>query len=141
MALLTGEFDHQIDDKNRIRIPARLKGESDKLYFTKGTNGCLFVFTEEAFEANIAKLNEIAMGDAERQKGVRVFTKSACLVDIDNQGRLMVPASLREFGKLKKDIKICGAGTHIEIWAKEVFDEYYGSEDASFDEVFNRLGI
>ncbi|MCD8287056.1 MAG: division/cell wall cluster transcriptional repressor MraZ [Clostridia bacterium] len=141
MALLTGEYDHAIDDKNRIRIPTRLKGDAEHLYFTKGTNSCIFVFTEETFEAKIAQLNEIAMGDADRQKGVRMFIKSAILVDVDNQGRLVVPAPLREFAKLKKDIKVCGAGTHVEIWAKEVFDAYYAEEDADFDAAFNKLGI
>ncbi|MCD8293935.1 MAG: hypothetical protein LUE27_01625 [Clostridia bacterium] len=141
MTQLVGEYDHQIDDKNRIRIPARLKGDAEHLYFTKGTNSCIFVFSEEAFDEKIAELNKIAMGDTDRQKGLRVFAKSAVLVDIDNQGRLMVPASLREFAKLKKEIKICGAVTHVEIWAKEVFDAYYAEEDADFDAAFTKLGI
>ncbi len=141
MARLTGEYDHQIDDKNRIRIPTRLKGDAEHLYFTKGTNSCIFVFTEEYFEQKLDELAAIAMGDADRQKGVRIFTKSAILVDVDNQGRLVVPAPLREYAKLKKDIKICGANTHVEIWAKEMFDAYYAEEDADFDAAFNKLGI
>ncbi|MCD8306722.1 MAG: hypothetical protein LUD51_00625 [Clostridia bacterium] len=141
MTYLTGDFDHQIDQKSRIRIPASLKGTSDKLYFTKGTAGCIFVFTVEAFESIIGQLNQIALGDPVRQKGVRVFLKSAVLVDIDNQGRLMVPSSLRDYAKLQKDIKICGAGSHIEVWAKEVYDAFYAEEDADFDTFFNSLGI
>lgn len=141
MAILTGEFDHQIDAKNRIRIPSKLKGDQEKLYFSKGTNGCLFVFYEEVILQKLAKLEEINMSDADRQRGVRAFSKSIRQVDIDNQGRLMVPSDLCAFARLKKDIKICGAVTHIEIWAKEVFDEYYGPDDKHYDEFFNSLGI
>lgn len=141
MVFLTGEFDHQIDAKNRIRIPTKLKGEKDKLFFTQGTNGCIFVFYEEILREKLAKLEEIAMGDPVKQKGVRAFTKSVHQVDVDNQGRLMVPMDLRKYGKLQKDVKICGAGSHIELWAKEVFDEYFGTDDVNFDELFNSLGI
>lgn len=141
MVFLTGEYDHQIDAKNRIRVPSKLKGDKDKLYFTKGTNGCIFAFYEEILLEKLAKLEEIAMGDPQKQKGVRAFTKSVRQVDVDNQGRLMVPLELRSYAQLKKDVKICGAGSHIEIWAKEVFDEYYGDDDTNFDELFNSLGI
>lgn len=141
MVFLTGEFDHQIDAKNRIRVPSKLKGDKDKLYFTKGTNGCIFAFYEEVLLEKLAKLEEIAMGDPVKQKGVRAFTKSVRQVDVDSQGRLIVPADLRVYGKLSRDIKICGAGSHIEIWAKDVFDSYYGTEDADYDEMFNNLGI
>lgn len=141
MVFLTGEYDHQIDAKNRIRIPSKLKGDKDKLFFTKGTNGCLFVFYEEILFDKLAKIEQIAMGDKVGRKGARVFTKSVRQVDVDNQGRLMVPADLRIFAKLKKDIKICGAGDHIEIWAKEVFDEYYGPDEDNFDDIFDSLGI
>ena len=53
---LTGEYDHQIDAKNRIRIPGKLRGKEEKLYFTKGTDGCIFVFYESAIKEKFAKL-------------------------------------------------------------------------------------
>ena len=58
MYFLTGEYDHQIDAKNRIRIPAKLKGNEDKLYFSKGTNGCIFVFYEAAIREKLEKIED-----------------------------------------------------------------------------------
>ena len=133
MYFLTGEYDHQIDAKNRIRIPAKLKGNEEKLYFSKGTNGCIFVFYEEAIREKLAKLEEIKMSDVERQKGLRQFTKSVKLVEIDNQGRLVIPPELVKFARITKDVKICGASSRIEIWSKEVYDEYFKDDDENFD--------
>lgn len=142
MFFFTGEFTHQLDAKNRIRIPARLKkqlGES-AYYFAKGTNGCLYVFPEESMQELIQKANAIALSDASKQKGLRNFFKSISLAEEDNQGRVIIPASLRQTAKIDKDIMICGVGSRMEIWAKEVYDEYFNSED-DYDDNFNLLGL
>lgn len=141
MYFLTGEYDHQIDAKNRIRIPAKLKGNEDKLYFSKGTNGCIFVFYEAAIREKLEKIEEIKIADVDKQKGARAFTKSLRLVELDTQGRLVVPPELKAFAKIKKDIKICGAGSRIEIWSKEVYDEYFNDDDENFDINFSYLDI
>lgn len=141
MFFLTGEYDHQIDAKNRIRIPAKLKGNEEKLYFSKGTDGCIFVFYEAAVREKLEKLEEIKIADKDKQKGMRTFIKSLKLVEVDNQGRLVIPSELIKFAKINKDIKICGAGSRIEIWAKEVFDEYYADDDESYDENIGYLDI
>lgn len=141
MFFLTGEYEHHIDAKNRIRIPTKLKGNEDKLYFSKGTNGCIFVFYEAAIKEKLEKLEEIKISDAEKQKGMRAFTKSLKLVEMDPQGRLVIPGELISFAKIVKDIKICGAGSRIEIWSKEVYDEYFADDDENFDENFGFLDI
>ncbi len=141
MTFLTGEYNHQVDAKNRIRIPNKLKGSEDSLYFSKGTNGCIFVFTESAVNEKLELLAQVKLHDAEKQKGLRAFIKSFQLVESDTQGRMVIPSKLVEFAKIVKDIVICGAGDHIEIWAKEVYDEYFSDEDTDFDKFFNSLDI
>ena len=141
MFFLTGEYDHQVDAKNRIRIPAKLKGKEEKLYCSKGTNGCIFVFYDAAIKEKLEKLEEIKISDVEKQKGMRAFTKSLKLVEMDPQGRLVIPPELKAYGKINKDIKICGAGSRIEIWAKEVYDEYFADDDENFDVNFGYLDI
>ena len=141
MYFLTGEYDHQVDAKNRIRIPAKLKGKEEKLYFSKGTNGCIFVFYDAAIKEILSKLEEIKMTDVQRQKGMRTFTKSLKLVEMDPQGRLVIPPELKNYAKIQKDIKICGAGSRIEIWSKEVYDEYFADDDENFDVNFSYLDI
>lgn len=143
MYSLTGEFNHQLDAKNRIRVPAKIRKElGDKYYFSKGTDGCLFIFPNEIAMEYLAKVQEINISDAEKRRGVRSFTKSFCLAEEDTQGRVVLPANLREFARIKKDIVICGTGNRAEIWAKEVYDEYFGADDNSaFDDAFGLLDI
>lgn len=141
MYFLTGEYDHQVDAKNRIRIPNKLRGNEDKLYFAKGTNGCLFVFYEKAVQEKLAALEEIKISDAEKQRGLRAFTKSLRLVETDTQGRLTIPPELKSYAKINKDIKICGVGARIEIWAIEVYNEYFAGNDGSYDDDISNLGI
>ncbi len=142
MFYLTGEYNHQMDTKNRIRIPNKLKGEERGLYFSKGTNNCLFVYYEEAFKELIQKIEEkIKMTDTDGQLALRVFAKSFTYVEGDQQGRMILPTKLKEYAKIDKDLVICGAGSHIEIWAKEVHDKYFENEDVDFDELFKKLDI
>ncbi|MDE7306815.1 MAG: hypothetical protein K2N33_05435, partial [Clostridia bacterium] len=141
MFFLTGEYDHQIDAKNRIRIPSKLKGDEDKFYFSKGTSGCIFVFYKDAIMEKLEKLEEIKISDMEKQKGMRAFTKSLKLVEVDPHGRLVIPPELVSYAKITKDVKICGAGSRIEIWSKEVYDEYFADEAESFDANFSTLDI
>lgn len=142
MFYLTGEYNHQMDTKNRIRIPNKLKGEEKGLYFSKGTNNCLFVYYEEAFKELIQKIEEkIKMTDTDGQLALRVFAKSFTYVEGDQQGRMILPTKLKEYAKIDKDLVICGAGSHIEIWAKEVHDKYFENEDVDFDELFKKLDI
>lgn len=132
MIILTGEYDHQVDAKNRIRMPAKLKGNEEKLYFANGTDGCIFVFYEEIINAKLEALASVKLTDTEKQRGLRFFTRSVKPVDMDSQGRLVIPSEFVTYANIKKDIKICGCGTRIEIWAKEVFDEY-NSNGAGYD--------
>jgi MraZ protein len=142
MFYLTGDYAHQLDAKNRIRIPAKLKKElGDKYYFTRGTEGCLFVFPDEVMKQQIEKVEAINLTDTEKRKGARLFLKSIVLAEEDNQGRVVLPSQLKELAHIKKDIQICGNGSHVEIWAKEVYDEYFKDEDGDFDTYFDSLGI
>jgi MraZ protein len=142
MFYMTGDYVHQLDAKNRIRIPAKLKKElGEKYYFTRGTDGCLFVFPEEIIQQEIAKLEEIKLTEGDKRLGVRAFLKSVVPAEEDNQGRVVLPAILKSFAQIKKDIHICGIGSRIEIWAKEVYDEYFKDENKNFDNYFDSLGI
>ncbi len=142
MFYLTGEYIHQMDTKNRIRIPNKLKGEERGLYFSKGTNNCLFVYYEAAFKELIQKIEEkIKISDENGIKALRVFAKSFTYVEGDAQGRMILPTKLKEFAKIDRDLVICGAGSHIEIWAKEVHDKYFEDEDVNFDELFKKLDV
>lgn len=131
-----------MDTKNRIRIPNKLKGDEKTLIFAKGPNSCIYVYYEEAFQELIRKIEENnKLSDEKQRKAVRMFDKSAFPIEGDGQGRMVLPALLKEHAKIDRELVICGAGSHIEIWAKEVYDKYFAGEDEDFDEMFNILGI
>ena len=139
MYFLTGEYDHQIDSKNRIRIPSKLKGSEEKLYFARGTDECIFVFYEKAMQEKLEVIEKIQITNYAQQKGLRRFTKSIKLVEVDNQGRLVIPQELVDYAHITKDVKICGAGARIEIWAKEVYDKYFDEDEESYDDSLGKI--
>ena len=90
MALLTGEFKHQLDAKNRIRIPARLKKElGDDYCFAKGDHHCLYVYPQSAMEEKLEAAKQIKLSDLGKQKNLRAFMRTITPVAEDGQGRLV----------------------------------------------------
>lgn len=144
MAMLTGEYNHQLDAKNRMRIPAKLRKElGDEFYFAKGTDGCVFVYPKAEVEVILEKLKDITLGDP-RQKSSRAFLKTILAVKEDEQGRLVLSPEMRAHIGLEKDerdLVICGAGTRVEIWSKSGYDKYFGEEEADYDTLVKNLGI
>ena len=145
MFMLTGEYSHQLDAKNRMRIPAKLRKElGDEYYFAKGANKCIYVFPKEAVEAQFEKLKEIKLSEIEKQKGLRAFAKSFVPAVEDGQGRVILPPELRShagMGKDDKELVICGAVSRVEIWSKKVYDEYFAGEEQDYDNLIAGLGI
>ncbi|MDE5766710.1 MAG: division/cell wall cluster transcriptional repressor MraZ [Clostridia bacterium] len=145
MFMLTGEYNHQLDAKNRMRIPAKLKKElGDEYYFAKGSNHCIYVFSKETVEQQFESLKDIKLSDLERQKSVRAFAKSFVPAVEDGQGRVILSPELRKHANMEKDDKdlvICGAVSRVEIWSKKVYDEYFNGEDEDYDNLISMLDI
>ena len=130
MELMYGEFFHQTDQKGRIRIPTKIKAAlADNFMVTKGTNGCLFLFSREEWNEKLSsKLTGVPMSDIEVQRALRMFFSSASELESDNQGRFLLPQNLREFAKITKDIVFIGVGNRAEIWSKEEYQRYLNGE-------------
>ena len=134
-----GTHRHQIDAKNRLRIPAKLKSElGDKFVVTKGSNGCLFVFNSKMMESLYEKLQNVPISDIAAQKSIRMLFASASEIENDEQGRFLLPQNLKEFAKIDKNVVTIGAGTRLEIWSEEVWDSYSACDN--FDTVLEQLG-
>ncbi|MCL2851216.1 MAG: division/cell wall cluster transcriptional repressor MraZ [Firmicutes bacterium] len=137
--MLFGEYFHQVDQKGRVRIPAKLKiGLGENFLVTKGTNSCLFVFSKETLETSLfSKLENVPLSDSSSSLPLRMLFSSASELDEDNQGRSLLPKNLRDFAKIKKDIVFLGVGNRAEIWAKEEYDRYINGVD--FDNAMEEL--
>lgn len=120
-----GEFDYQIDAKNRFRIPAKLKEVvASGGFLTKGTNGCLFILSKDKFEKLAEKFSDVSLFDQRAMLENRLFFSSTSEIEQDGQGRILLAKNLLEFAEIKKDIVFIGAGDYVELWAKEKYEAY-----------------
>jgi MraZ protein len=139
VTVLFGEFFHQIDAKGRVRVPGKLKSAlGENAMITKGTNGCLFLFSSEELQTTVyEKLINVPMSDVEAARPLRIIFSSAQELEEDNQGRTMLPKNLREYAGISKDVVFIGVGNRAEIWNREAYDKYMNGAD--FDKALGTL--
>ena len=119
-----GEYNHTIDTKGRLIIPSKFREVlGDEFVVTKGLDGCLFVYDNQEWTAFEEKLKALPLMNKESRKFVRFFLAGAASLEVDKQGRILIPSVLREFAGLDKDVVLVGVGARIEIWSKEKWDE------------------
>lgn len=120
--MLIGEYAHTLDVKGRVNFPAKLLTDlGDRFILSKGLDGCLFVYSLEEWSNLERKIKELPMSQSRKLQ--RYFFAGAAEVEIDKQGRIVIPAKLREHASLEKDIMIIGASSRAEIWDKEKWDQ------------------
>lgn len=128
--MFKGEYNHTIDVKGRLIIPSKFRELlGDEFVVTKGLDGCLFVYNNEEWVAFEEKLRSLPLTNKDARQFVRFFLAGAADVEVDKQGRILLPSVLREFAKLSKDIVLIGAGSRIEVWSKETWSDNASGED------------
>lgn len=141
--MFLGEYTHSIDEKGRLTIPAKYRGElAAGLVVTRGFDRNLMVFTMQGWEKLAGQLSDRPLSDrSARSFRRRVYSGAVDLVP-DRQGRILLPASLRDFAELDGEAVIIGMNDYIEIWSvgawKPVLDEIENSDDV---ERWEDLGI
>ena len=138
--MFLGEFKHQTDEKHRLRVPSKLRKVLGKNYIiTKGTNKCLFIFSDNGFKESVVnKLNNVSLFDATASKPIRLLMSSAYEAEEDKQGRFLTPKALREFASINKNVVFIGAGNHIELWSEKAWNNYL-NDDEDFDSMLGGL--
>ena len=140
--MLIGTYRHQIDEKCRMRMPAKFKDElGENFIITKGTNNCLYAFSKEKFSEVYQKLTSLPIFDAEVQKPVRMVLSSAFETEEDKQGRILVAKELREYAKITKNIVFIGSGSRVEIWSEEEWNAYSGDDFNESSKALAGLGV
>lgn len=120
MHMFMGEYNHTIDAKGRLIIPAKFREVlGDEFVVTKGMDGCLFVFDNSEWQVFTEKLRSLPMIDKEVRQFTRFFLAGAASVEVDKQGRILLPSVLRDFAGITKDTVLIGVGSRIEIWSKD----------------------
>ena len=125
-------YNHQLDAKNRMRIPAKFREELGANYtITVGVGGCLNVYTAEQMEEVKAVLNNLNAYREGQIKAARYILYNSWEAEEDNQGRILIPENLRTYAKIKKNVKVFKGPKCIEIWAEEVWDDYFKDVDVN----------
>ncbi|MBU9738714.1 division/cell wall cluster transcriptional repressor MraZ [Diplocloster agilis] len=122
--MFMGEYNHSIDPKGRLIIPSKFREIlGDEFVVTKGLDGCLFVFPNDEWQAFEEKLRALPMANKNARKFSRFFMAGATTCELDKQGRILLPSTLREFADLEKDVVLAGLLNRIEIWSKARWNE------------------
>ncbi len=126
-----GEYNHTLDAKGRLIMPAKFREDlGDEFVVTKGMDGCLFVFDAKEWEIINDKLkNAPTLTDANARKFVRFFLGGAGNVEVDRQGRILIPGPLREYAGIIRDAVLIGVGSRVEIWSRERYEGSATYED------------
>ncbi len=128
--MFTGEYRHAVDDKGRVAVPVRFRAElAGGAFVSKWIDGCLALHPRAAWDALATKVGALPIADA----GARVFQRhifgTAFEIEIDRQGRLVVPAVLREFAGLGEEVVVVGSRDHLELWAPDRWATYSARMD------------
>ncbi len=136
--MFMGEYNHTIDAKGRLIVPSKFREAlGDTFVVTKGLDGCLFVYDNEEWQAFEEKLRSLPITNKEARQFARFFLAGAAEVEVDKQGRILVPNILREFAQINKDVVLIGVASRIEIWSKERFEGMASFED--MDEIAEHM--
>lgn len=135
-----GEYQHSIDNKGRVSIPVRFREElGDTFVATKGLDHSLFVYPMEEWQRLAQKLRSLPFTRADARAFARFFFSGATELEPDKQGRVLLPQLLREHAKITKDVVIIGVSNRVEIWSKEVWEEYSVQASADYEGIAEKM--
>jgi MraZ protein len=139
--MLLGEFEHTIDDKNRLTLPAKFRQAlSGGLVITRGMDGCLYCYPqtqwEQLVESRLAGLDPLSK---EGRMMHRFFFAGASEAEPDKQGRVMLPATLAKNARIGREVVVAGVRDHLEIWDRAAWRDHVKELEGSAEDVAERL--
>ena len=138
--MFMGEFQHNIDAKGRVIFPVRFRERLGSGFVaTKGLDGCLFVYSNAEWQIIEAKLRQLPTASKDARAFVRFFFAGATELECDKLGRVLLPANLREYANLQKEIVIIGVGGRIEIWDSQLWEKYNDESDEAVTNIAEQL--
>lgn len=138
--MLMGEFQHTLDDKNRLIIPAKFRQElGEKFVITRGLDGCLFGYSLETWKQLEEKLSSLPLAKKEARTFVRFFYSAATECEVDKQGRVKIPQSLKKHSQLDKNCVIIGVSNRIEIWNAAHWLAFSDEAEENFEDIAENM--
>lgn len=135
-----GEYQHTIDIKGRMIVPAKFREElGSQFVVTRGLDKCLFIYPMEEWNEVEEKLKKLPLTKKDARAFTRFFFSGAVECDIDKQGRINIPQTLRTYADLDKDCVVIGVSNRVELWSKEVWETYFQESEDSFADIAENL--
>jgi len=139
--MFIGEYAHSLDSKGRLAIPAKFRKRLARgAVVTRGLDKCLFLYPAEEWKVLADKLSKLPISQANTRAFARLMLAGAMDVEIDKQGRILLPDYLRAYGGLKKRLVIAGLYTRLEIWDESRWDRYKGDTERESAKIAEQLG-
>lgn len=139
--MFIGEYSHSIDLKKRLAVPSKFRGElKNKVVVTRGLDKCLFIYPMKVWEKLADKLGTLPVGESTTRSFVRTMLAGATDVEVDKQGRVLIPDYLKVYAGLKKEVVIAGLYNRLEIWDENKWKEYKKGAEKNTDEIAEQLG-
>lgn len=131
--MFLGTYEPKLDTKSRLILPAKYRDQlAPGLVITRGQEHCLYIFAREEFEQMYQELRRAPLSSKQARDYVRVMLSGASDEIPDKQGRIVIPANLRKYAALEKDLVVIGAGARIEIWNREAWEAYLNEKESEF---------
>lgn len=139
--MLIGQYEHTIDSKKRLALPAKFRGElGDKVIITRGIDSCLVVYTEEEWKETAMKLSKLPSSQSEARSYARIMLAGAMESCLDKLGRILIPDYLKKYAGLEKNVIICGLTNRLEIWDANKWDVYKKNVEKEVGNIASKLG-
>ena len=139
--MLLGTHEHTIDEKNRLTLPAKLRGAFEGgVVVTRGIDVCLVAYPRDEWARRFqSRLEELDQLRGEARQLQRYFYANAVEGELDRQGRIGIPAALKDYAKLGRDVVVAGVHDHLEIWDRDAWRRQLAEAEGSAEHVAERL--
>ncbi len=128
-----GTYAPKLDDKGRVILPAKFRSELEAgLVITRGQERCLYIYTNKEFENVLAQMRDAPITNKAARDYMRFFLSGASADTPDSQNRVSIPANLRTWAGLTRDLTVIGVGARAEIWDTQAWESYYAEQEAGF---------
>ncbi|MDQ0299033.1 MraZ protein [Salibacterium salarium] len=138
--MFMGEHHHNVDDKGRMIVPSRFReGLGATFVITRGMDECLFIYPMDEWERLESQLKSLPFTKKDARAFTRFFFSGATECELDKQGRISIPSTLRHYAGIKKECVVIGVSTRVEIWSKEQWETYFEESQESFSEIAENI--
>jgi MraZ protein len=139
--MFIGEYQHSIDGKGRLAIPQKFRKQlAGKAVVTRGLDDCLFVYSLIEWKKLAEKLAALPFSQTNSRALARLMLAGAMDVDIDSQGRVLVPDYLRKYAGLKKNVVVAGLYSRVELWDKAAWEKYSAHAEKKAEDIAEQMG-